>query len=370
MHRLSPAAAVLVLALLTSACTTDSEPGAAPGPAPGAAGSPEAGAVPSKEPVRVADPWRKGMPEYGINIYWENSKADNDEVVRAKAERILDYVVGLRANSVAFSFPVYTDGIRSNDLRSGAKTPPPKRVKIAVEEAGRRGLRTSVRPILNETALTDENPKAWRGSIAPAGRDTWFRNYRKILLPYATASAGATTFVVGTEFNSLEGDTRWKKLIAAVKDEFAGEVAYSANFDSYQTGNVEVPVDVVGVDAYPKLGLSDGASVDDVAARWSKWLRKVRIDDPPVLHEVGIAAQDGAYRVPGHWGDSSRGLNLKVQQRWYEGICKAMRDGDAGGVYWWKVDFDADPAKAKKNSPDRMTFVGRPVEDSIRKCFA
>ena len=88
-----------------------------------------------------------------------------------------------------------------------------------------------------------------------------------------------------------------------------------------------------------------------------------------MLHEAGIAAQNGAYGKPGHWGDGSRGLNLKVQQRWYEGICRAMHDGDAGGVYWWKVDFDADPADADEDASDRMTFVGRPVEDSIRECF-
>jgi hypothetical protein len=278
-------------------------------------------------------------------------------------------VVGLKANSVTFSFPIYTTGIRSNTVRAGTSTPSPQRVAIAVEEAAQRGLRTSVRPILNEKALTEQNPNAWRGTIAPSNRSTWFDNYRKLLLPYAEASKGAATFVVGTELNSLEGDTRWTKLVAAIKKTYSGEVAYSANFDSFQKGHVGVPADFVGVDAYPKFGLDDSAPVSKIAADWTGWLRKHKIDGPPVLYEAGIAAQNGAYRTPGQWGSKSRKLNLKVQQHWYEGICQALHDGAAGGVYWWKVDFDADPAKADENSADRMTFVGRPVEDTIRDCF-
>jgi hypothetical protein len=357
---------VLAAILMTTACTGDRGPSERPA-APGGAATPTASASP--EPVRVVAPWQKGMPEYGINIYWENSQDDSEEVMRAKAARILDYVVDLNANSVAFTFPIYTAGIRSTTLRPGAKTPGPERVGIAVEEATRRGLRSTVRPILNEKVLVDENPKAWRGTIRPGSRDKWFGNYRKLILPYVASSAGAATFVVGTEFNSLEGDRRWKALIAAVKDKFPGEVAYSANFDSFQTGEVGVPADVIGVDAYPRLNLDDDASVGDIAARWGAWLRRHRIDGPPVVHEAGIAAQNSAYRNPGHWGDGSRKLNLKVQQRWYEGLCEALHDGDASGVYWWKVDFDTDPAKADEASPDRMTFVGRPVEESIRECF-
>ncbi len=324
---------------------------------------------PTPEVVRVATPWEKGMAEYGINVYWENSARDDDEVVRAKAERILDYVVGLKANSVAFSFPIYTTGIRSNVLKSGTGTPSPERVRIAVQEAERRGLRTTVRPILNETALIKQKSNAWRGSIEPSSRGTWFTNYQKLLIPYARASEGATTFVVGTELNTLEGESRWKKVIAAVKKVFPGEVAYSANYDSFSTGEVDVPADHVGVDAYPKFGLDDDASVEKIAAKWTDWLREHKIDGPPVLHEAGIAAQDGAYETPGHWGSTTRDLNLEVQEKWYEGICAALHDGAAGGVYWWKVDFDADPPKASEKAKDRMTFVGRPVEETIRKCF-
>jgi hypothetical protein len=330
-------------------------------------------AAPAETVTKVARPWRAGMPEYGINVYWENSPKDHEEVVRNKAVRILDYIVGLNANSVAFSFPIYTTGITSTSLKAGAKTPNATQVGIAVEEAARRGLRTSVRPILNEAVLIGQDPNAWRGTIKPADRDTWFANYGKLLLPYAAASsaAGATTFVVGTELNSMEGDNRWSKLIRSVKQKFAGEIAYSANFDNFQKGDVEVPADAIGVDAYLKLGnLGDGTGADRIADGWSTWLKRHDSAGPPVLHEVGIAAQNGAFLRPGLWGDASRPLNLTVQKRWYEGVCQALHAGDAGGVYWWKIDFDVDPAIARKDAEDRMTFVGRPAAQAIKKCFA
>lgn len=360
---------VVLAVLLSAGCDVDGGgPGSGPGPEAG--GQPGATASKAPEVVRVAEPWQDGMPEYGINVYWENSPKDDDEVVRAKAVRILDYIVGLKANAVAFSFPIYTTGITSNVIKPGKATPSPERVGIAVEEAERRGLRTSVRPILNETVLLEQKKTAWRGMIEPASRSSWFSNYQKTILPYAKASADAHTFVIGTELNTLEGESRWTKLIAAVKKVFPGEVAYSANFDSFQTGDVDVPADAVGVDAYPKFGLDDDASVKRIAAKWTNWLKTHEIDGPPVLHEAGIAAQDGAYKVPGHWGSTTRALNLDVQVKWYEGLCKALRDGAAGGIYWWKIDFDADPEKADEDAKDRMTFVGRPVEDTIRKCFA
>jgi hypothetical protein len=357
---------LLIAALLATGCTGPlRRPGTAP-PEPAVTTAPDTAPA-----VRtVAAPWQEGMKEYGINVYWENSPADDDEVVRAKAARILDYVVGLDANAVALSFPIYTTGITSTVLRTGRATPSPRRVEIAVEEAVRRDLRVSVRPILNEKVLVRDNPKAWRGTIAPGSRTAWFDNYRELLMPYVRAAAGATTVVVATELNSLEGDRRWAEVISSIRRDFDGEVAYSANYDSFQRGPVRVPADTVGVDAYIPMELGDDAGVERIAAGWSRWLERHGDDGPPVLHEVGIAAQDGAYRRPGHWGDGSRPLNLKVQQRWYDGICRAMHDGGAAGVYWWKVDFDADPATAGRDSPDRLTFIGRPVEESIRRCFA
>jgi hypothetical protein len=374
MRRLLPAALVGVL-LTTAACsslgggaTTKSDP-AGTGDSPGAAPSAE----PSEAAPQVKSPWKTGMREYGINVYWENSSADDDEVVRAKADRILDYIVGLNANAVAFSFPIYTTGIQSTTVKAGPKTPSAKRMQIVLEEATRRGLRSSVRPILNEDVLTAQSAKAWRGTIAPASRATWFKHYQALLLPYAAASeaGGATTFVAGTEYNSLEKDKRWSSLIKAIRQKFTGEVGYSANFDNYQSGAIGIPADVVGVDAYLRLGdLPDSTPASKIASGWSKWLRKHDPDGPPVLHEVGLAAQNGAYLHPGSWGDGERPLNLTVQKHWYEGVCQALQDGDAAGVYWWKIDFDANPATANKKSEDRMTFVGRPAAGAIKECFA
>jgi hypothetical protein len=373
-----PGAVALAAALLAGAvlagCSALARPAgtrpAATAPA-GQSAQPAASATP---PVpQVADPWQPGSRLFGINVYWENNPADGDDVVRAKARRVLDYVVGLGANAVAVSFPFYTAGVRSNALVTGTPTPPPQRLGILLDEATRSRLATTVRPILDEKSIVKENPKAWRGTIAPTDRDAWFASYTALLLPYARAAqAGkATFFTVATELNSLGGDRRWPALVAALKADYTGELAYSANYDEFVLRGFSPPVERVGVDAYPPIQLPDDATVEQLAAAWNQFLNRKAAGPMPalLLSEVGIAAQNGAYQAPYRWGSGQVPLNLTVQERWYTAVCQVVRQRQLAGVYWWYVSFDADPADPAEPR-DRMVFLHRPAEKAVKDCFA
>jgi hypothetical protein len=85
---------------------------------------------------------------------------------------------------------------------------------------------------------------------------------------------------------------------------------------------------------------------------------------------VGAPAEDGAYHHPGVWGSAGGRLNLAVQERWFQAVCRVARARRMAGVYWWKLDFHTDPAAADPQRDVHDSFVGRPGERAIRSCFA
>jgi len=41
-----------------------------------------------------------------------------------------------------------------------------------------------------------------------------------------------------------------------------------------------------------------------------------------------------------------------------------------GGIYWYEVNFDANPANPRPFESDRLTFLDRPAQRVVRQCFA
>jgi hypothetical protein len=324
--------------------------------------------------VQVPLPWKPGRPQLGINVYWVDNPNDSADVIRAKAQRIVDYVITLDVNSISISFPFFTDGPEASSVNVTSMTPSASRVGVALDEFHRSGLRTTLRPLMDEKALLEANRLAWRGNIEPADRDAWFASYREFLTPYLQAAREyyATTFFIGAELNSLEGDRRWADVVAQAKREFGGEIAYAANWDSYVHGPIDVPVDQLGLDAYFKLEVGDDASVPMLVAGWNEWLDRRTTGALPtlILSEVGAPAQNGAYRHPGSWGTTGKPLNLSVQAQWFTAACQVARERGMAGLYWWKLDFHADPAQADPLRDPVDSFVGRPGEHAIQSCFS
>jgi hypothetical protein len=91
-----------------------------------------------------------------------------------------------------------------------------------------------------------------------------------------------------------------------------------------------------------------------------------------ILSEVGIDAVAGSYGDPWAWATTTTApINTRVQAAWYQAVCNAVSDMQiGGGIYWWEVSFDADPADPAPFKADRLTFLDRPAEQVIRNCFA
>lgn len=366
--------AVCLLALATACSPIPSRPGVAARPSgPAAAASKDHAQAPV--PV-VAHVWHAGMPQLGIEVYWTANTKDTDAVVQAKARRIINYAISLNANSIALTFPFYTFGLSSDAVYADTTTTPsPAHVAIFLAEAAKSHIRVTLRPILNENALVAQNPIAWRGSIEPANLSAWFSSYKNLLMPYVAvaASGHAATFVIGTELQSLEGAPNWPALIRAVMSVYPGELMYDENFDEFEAHDRNIPLPTFGVDAYPRFQLTDAATVGQLAQAWEGWLgtHTLAVRTRAVLSEVGIDAVAGSYPDPGAWlGTTQSPIDTQIQTNWYTAVCRAVSAEQIGGVYWWEVIFDADPAHPGPFQSDRLTFLGRPAQQVIKDCFA
>ncbi|MFI9613133.1 glycoside hydrolase family 113 [Streptomyces sp. NPDC052023] len=335
--------------------------------------APGASAPATVDIAKVDKEWKEGMPQWGVQLYWEDNPEHSLKYVEKQARLHSDYLVGLHANSVSVSFPFFTGHLESTKISQGDRTPTPERLTRVLEIFHEAGLRTTVRPIMDEASLDTDNG-GWRGKIEPSDRDAWFASYEKFLAPYLKAadSEKAATFVIGTELNSLEGDTRWDTLVADAEKLFAGQVAYDANWDNYVRGPITMPVSHLGVDAYFPVKVEDDASVDMLVDGWNEWLDKKATGPLPkiTLAEAGIGAMNGAYRAPGDFY-TKRTVNPEVQANWYTAVCQVVQERQMSGVYWWSVYFDDNPNdKPDDKKQSRLDFAGRPLtEKAIKSCF-
>jgi len=320
-------------------------------------------ATPSQASAAKAQP-----AQLGVDVYWHTP--GTEAAVKATAAQILNYVVSLHANSVALAFPIFTDGARPTRVYTEPDfSPDPSTLGVLIAAAKARGLRVTVRPLIDEANIT-VTPGQWRGSIMPADVGTWFASYRSVLDPYlgAAQAARADEFVVGAELNSLIGAPQWQDVLTDAGARFHGVLSYADNWDFWAKGKAPAAIPVIGLDAYPPQDLPDSATVDQLAAGWTAWLqhRSAATLEETVIQEVGIPAQSGAYRKPYSWGADGAAIVPEIQQNWFAAACQSARSLRMPGLYYWSVD-SADPMNGHSGAAG--SIVGR-GDAAIKACFA
>lgn len=369
--------AVAPALILTTGCTPLASPTIESGSTHSGApetSSPSGG--PSATPVKRAvvpasRRWKPGARQYGLQVYAHTA---NGKPANANVDAILDYAVERGANSVAFSFPLYTDGQRPTQVYARAETPSPKVMAAMVAAAHARGLRVMVRPLLDEENLSTSNG-GWRGTIRPKSLEGWFNSYTKALTPYLAAAraAKADEFVLASELTSLQKHhDQWKDVAAAAARSFPGTLSYTFNFD---TGNpMPLPAKgAAGLDLYFAVDLGPEATVAQLAAALRREIMAMPkpLRNVMVAQEVGIAAENGAYRHPWNWGSpTAKQLNPKIQVNWFSAACRAVEQTDLKGIYFWMLDSSMDPGQIDPSTEGSAGFVGRPGEKAIEQCFA
>jgi len=330
---------------------------------------PSAVSSPTSNVPHISAAAKATTAQLGVQIFWHD--VNDAWSVENNATRLLDYTVGLGANSVGISFPIFTDGARPTRVYTkDGVTPTSASLQVLIRAAKARGLRVLLRPLLDEANIAT-SPGAWRGSIEPRNMAAWFDSYLAVVTPFLMAgqAAGADTFVVGTELNSLVGQaTQWSKVMQASARMFTGQLSYADNWDVWATGRPLVAGAAPGLDAYPQLHLPDTATVAQITDAWAAWFRKRPADlTNTVVQEVGIAATPGAYKQPAAWGVPGQSDVPQVQVKWFAGACAAVKALHLTGIYFWNLDAWAEPAKGA--SRDIGSFIGR-GDSAIKECYA
>ncbi|MBR7833934.1 hypothetical protein KDL01_11695 [Actinospica durhamensis] len=379
--RLVPTLALL-LVLGTSACSAlaPSIPTGTPQAGLAAAGastqattgaSTQASPTPTPTPTpKVSATAQASTRQLGIQVYWHTS--GTTEQVESAAAKVLDYVVGLGANSVALTFPIYTDGVRPTKIYGvSGSTPTPATLDLVIKAAQARGLRVMVRPLIDETNIKDDSGD-WRGSIKPVSVSGWFASYRSSITPYLRLAQqdAVDYFDLGVELDSLESyQSDWTSLDSYAAGIYRGELDYGDNWSTWQEGGPDKPAAHVGVDAYPDVDLSDDASVAELTNAWEEWLehRSAAVLQNTVMQEVGIPASSGAYHHPAQWATAGATPVTSIQVHWFTAACDAAQSLGLPGIYFWDVDSYAEPSLGATS--DTGSFIGR-GDQAIKSCFA
>lgn len=382
IRRLTRAVALLALPAATAlaACSPFASPAVVTTPRSAGTGSAQSGEGPSssvrtpaaKPPVVPADKrWHPDAMQHGLQIYAHRA---NGKAADANIAHILDYVVRLGANSVSYSFPIYTNGQHPTRVYAGKETPTPAVMANLVRAAHDRGLRVALRPLVDEANLRTP-AGGWRGTIRPPDLSAWFRSYEAAVTPYleVARTAHADEFVLASELTSLQPQhERWRSLAERAAKVFPGTMSYTFNFDSHDTSMV-LPNGSTGLDLYFAVDAGPDASVEQLARSLAAQImaKPKALRNSMVAQEVGIAAQDGSYRHPWNWGNpQATQLDPEIQVNWFTAACQAVNQTKLDGIYYWMLDTSVDPTQVNPSTEGPTGFIGRPGEKAIERCFS
>jgi len=314
----------------------------------------------------VEHAWRPGTTQLGIDVLYYSSGDLSASQIALQARRDINYVVGLGGNAISIAFPFYTLGSKSTTVFAGPGTPSSGQLGSIVQAASASGLRVSLRPLLDQGDL---NAGVWRGTITPTSPRAWLASYGMFLKPYLqmAASDHVATFVLGSELSGLQGSPYWQQLVGMARQLYHGQLAYSENWDVFHLGWPTPPV-TLSVDFYPPMNAKPAASVRELDQQMIGWWStpKHQVDDHGlVLSEVGLAAQDGAYKTPWEIDLQNAAFNPAVQATWFEATCEVTHQRHFAGLYFWNIPFTSNDYVRSQPS----SFVGRPGEKEIKKCF-
>lgn len=293
----------------------------------------------------------------------------------------IDQAKQTNANYITIIIPLQQDNIYTTNIYRASYAPSDASIVHATTKAHSLGLKVALK------LHVDPQDGQWRANINPTDRNTWYNNYSSLLNYYATLSQqnGIEELVVGAELISMatntsnpDNTTRWRIMIAQVRQRYNGLLTYSANWGgSYFTEefphiNFWDALDFIGISAYFGLANYNNPSVSDLMNSWNNWnTSKIQpfqqsIGKPVLFTEVGYRSVDGAAINP--WDYNRQGnYNAQEQINAFDALTQYWSNYSwfAGIQYWaWKTDPNCCGAG------DTMYEVqNKPAQDTMRTVF-
>ncbi len=212
-----------------------------------------------------------------------------------------------------------------------------------IREAHALGMKILIKPHLAYWG----SPFEWRGAITFEDEAQWqrfFTTYQAWITNVAEVCREADAFVVGTELDgTLHREDDWRRVVAGVRQRFAGPLTYAANWTDYRSVPFWDALDVIGIQAYFPLAAEPGLpDPGDLEQAWARWLKEMRayartVNRPIVFTELGYCRTPNAAVRPweGRRGDGEHAD--ETQRRCMTAALQAIkRDELVVGAFLWK----------------------------------
>ena len=190
----------------------------------------------------------------------------------------------------------------------------------------------------------------WRGDIQ-FGEDelAWsrfFDSYQRFIVDQAAFAerAGIRLFAVGVEYEkTIQHETEWRRIVAAVRRVYSGRLTYAANWDGVDRVPFWDAVDLIGVHAYFPLTQDD---VPDRRQLWRAWdapldqlqqLSRRHGDKPVLFAEIGYPRSSTAAREPWLAENDDRPEVRSLRRALVEvALQRIEAEPFIEGMFWWK----------------------------------
>ena len=190
----------------------------------------------------------------------------------------------------------------------------------------------------------------WRGDIAfgddQAAWRRFFDGYREFIVDQAKFAerTGAELFAVGVETDAtIFKEQEWRRVIAAVRQVYKGQITYAANWDSLGKVGFWDALDVIGVHAYFPLAAGDSPDAETLRRGWDEPLAGLqRLADtqggkPVVFAEIGYNRSPDAARRPWEYEVRDSAESRALRQRLIEvALARLESEPLVRGIFWWK----------------------------------
>jgi len=282
------------------------------------------------------DPVVNGEFEYGVNMYLAESDVQQAGDFTWEVQKYLDRIDNAGLNSISLTWPIFTDGSRSNNVFVGNASLTVESVVLFTNIAKARGFSVWLHPIIDEKVLLAESNRHWRGNIRPPNPDVWFDQYQDIIMSYAVANADG--FVIGTELWSMEPyHDNWATIVSDLREVFDGELTYASNRGVGPSDFNWNLVDIIGVNYFPNLD-TPASEPEELGREIRQYVSSVIGDSvlvglPVMITETGTTSQFNSLSVTGRWNHRTR-PDQETQRLFYEVVCKEW-SAHVEGIYWW-----------------------------------
>lgn len=251
-------------------------------------------------------------------------------------------------------------------------------IAAAIDDAHELGLRVMLVPHLWVES------GGWRALIDPGDDEGWRRwtqSYERFLLHWAEVAdaTGVDLLSVGVELRSwvtTSRASRFREVIAAVRQRYGGPLTYSANWDDVGHTMIWDDLDVVGINAFYPLTQKEGARYVDLAAG----ARAVAADleqlaqtwqRPILLTEMGYTTRADPALKPWEWPDGMKDVTVDqhAQAIATQALLAPLVDARwCAGFFVWRTY--ADPGDVSQEAEWGFSPRGKQAELVLRDAFA